>query len=179
MNPRPLLLAVALVSLSACKQQAEPAAPTAIATPAPPAKPAAPPPLASKKIIADYMAAWNAHDAFQAGSFLADDGVYYDATMGAPQVGREEATDNVIKVFMRAVPDSKWVMRGEPVATADTIAFEWTFSGTNAGGWAYGVAATNQKMNLRGVTFVRIRNGKIAYLGNYYDGITMNKQLGW
>lgn len=176
MIARVVSVVVLLASLAACKPSAEPVA--AVTAPKL-AKPVPAPPPAATRIIADYMAAWNAHDPERAGSFFADDGEYLDVTMGAPQHGRRAATDNVIAVFMRAVPDCKWEMRGDPVATADGIAFEWTFSGTNMGGWAFGVAATNQKLNLHGVSFIRIRNGKIVYEGNYYDGATMNKQMGW
>jgi steroid delta-isomerase-like uncharacterized protein len=176
MSGRSLFFVVALTSLTACKQSVETPAP---AKPAMLTAPAPPPPPASKRIIADYMAAWNAHDAQLAGSFFADNAVYFDATMGAPQQGREAATENVIKVFMHAVPDSRWEISGEPIAVADGIAFEWTFSGKNTGNWAFGVAATNQRLNLHGVSFMRINNGKIVYEGNYYDGLTMNKQMGW
>jgi steroid delta-isomerase-like uncharacterized protein len=174
---RGVFLVVALTSLAACKQQVEPAAPAkpmATVAPAP-----VPPPPASKQIISNYMAAWNAHDPEQAGSFFADDAVYLDVTMGAPQRSRRDAIDNVIKVYMNAVPDCRWEMLGDPIAVGDGIAFEWAFSGKNTGSWAFGVAATNQKLNLHGVSFMRIKNGKIVYEGNYYDGLTMNKQMGW
>jgi steroid delta-isomerase-like uncharacterized protein len=177
MNVHRVVLALALISLCACKQQEAPVA--AVPAPVKAAKPVPPPPPASTKLIADYMAAWNSHDPEQAGSFFADDGVYVDASVGSPQVGRRAAIDNVISVFMRAVPNCKWEIRGEPIATGDSIAFEWTFSGVNTGGWGGGIPATNQKLNLRGVSFVRIKDGKIAYQGDYYDAATMNKQMGW
>src|SRR5205814_8504806 len=129
------------------------------------------PPPAGVQVVNGYMAAWNAHDAQRAGSFFADNIVYIDATMGAPQRGREAVVENVVKVFMNAVPDGKWEMRGEPVAAGDGIAFEWTLSGKNTGSWAFGVAATNQRLNLQGVSFVRVKDGKIVYDGNYYDGL--------
>jgi steroid delta-isomerase-like uncharacterized protein len=176
MTGRSVFLAIALTFLAACKQNSETAAPT---KPAPVVAPAPPPPPASKQIIADYIAAWNAHDPERAGSFFSDDAVYLDVTMGAPQQGRRAAIDNVIKVYMNAVPGCRWEMRGEPIVTADGVAFEWTFSGKNTGSWAFGVAATNQNLNLHGVSFMRIKDGKIVYEGNYYDGVTMNKQMGW
>ena len=36
----------------------------------------------AKAIVDGYMAAWNAHDADKAASFLAEDAVYFDATVG-------------------------------------------------------------------------------------------------
>jgi steroid delta-isomerase-like uncharacterized protein len=173
---RAVLLVLAVGAMAGCKPAAEPAAPTK----QPQATvQAPPPPPASRQIVADYMAAWNAHDPWKAGDFFADDAVLVDATMGAPQRGRQNIVDNVVKIFMNAVPDSRWEIRGEPVAQADGIAFEWAFSGTNTGSWAFGVAPSNQKLNLHGVSFMRIKGGKIAYEGRYYDGVTMNKQMGW
>lgn len=171
------LIAVALLALSACQQQAAtaPAAPVA-ATPTMPA----PTPVAdARAVIADYMAAWNAHDGDKAGSYFAEDGVYLDASVGTPQTGRQAATDNVIKVFLTAVPDCLWTMRGDPIATADGVAFEWTFTGTNTGDWSAETKASGKTMSFNGVSFVRVADGKITYQGDYYDAATLNKQMGW
>ena len=52
-----------------------------------------------------------------------DDGVtYLDVTVGTPKEGRDAARDNVTRVFMSAVPDLVWTMKGEPVASDDAIA---------------------------------------------------------
>lgn len=177
MSCRAVFFAIALTSLAACKQKVE-TVENAPVKPAPVVAPAPPPPPASKQIVADYMAAWNAHDAQLAGSFFADNAMYVDADIGAPQVGRAAITANVIDEFMRGFPNCRWEIRGEPVANGDSIAFEWALSGINMGSWS-GLPATNQKLNLHGVSFVRVKDGKIVYEGKYYDGVTMNKQMGW
>jgi steroid delta-isomerase-like uncharacterized protein len=133
----------------------------------------------SKAVIDGYMAAWNAHDAEKASSFFAEDGVYFDATVGTPQKGRIAARDNVIKVFLDAVPDAKWEMTSTPIVSNDGIAFQWKFSGTNSGAWSPETPATNKPLSFEGVSFVRVNDGKIAYQGDYYDALGFNKQLGW
>jgi steroid delta-isomerase-like uncharacterized protein len=133
----------------------------------------------SKAVIDGYMAAWNAHDAEKASSFFAEDGVYFDATVGTPQKGRIAARDNVIKVFLDAVPDAKWEMTSTPIVSKDGIAFQWKFSGTNSGAWSPETPATNKPLSFEGVSFVRVNDGKIAYQGDYYDALGFNKQLGW
>jgi steroid delta-isomerase-like uncharacterized protein len=133
----------------------------------------------SKVLIDGYMAAWNAHDAEKASSFFAEDGVYFDATVGTPQKGRIAARDNVIKVFLDAVPDAKWEMTSAPIVSNDGIAFQWKFSGTNSGAWSAETPATNKPLSFEGVSFVRVNDGKIAYQGDYYDALGFNKQLGW
>lgn len=133
----------------------------------------------AKAIVEGYMAAWNAHDADKAATFFAEDGVYFDATVGTPQNGRTAARDNVIKVFITAVPDLTWSMTSEPIVSADGIAFQWVFSGTNTGAWSAETPATGKPVKFEGVSFIRIEDGKISYQGDYYDALGFNKQLGW
>lgn len=133
----------------------------------------------AKAIVDGYMAAWNAHDVDKAATYLAEDAVYFDATVGTPQNGKAAARDNVIKVFVGAVPDLKWEMTSAPIVSTDGIAFQWKFSGTNSGAWSAETPATNKPLSFEGVSFVRIKDGKIAYQGDYYDALGFNKQLGW
>ncbi|MFC5699252.1 ester cyclase [Pseudomonas sp. GCM10022186] len=133
----------------------------------------------AKAIVDGYMAAWNAHDVDKAANFLAEDAVYFDATVGTPQQGRAAARDNVIKVFITAVPNLTWKMTSDPIVSADGIAFQWEFAGTNSGAWSAETPATNKPLKFEGVSFVRVKNGKITYQGDYYDALGFNKQLGW
>ena len=70
-------------------------------------------------------------------------------------------------------------MTSEPIVSADGIAFQWQFNGTNSGAWAADTPATDKALSFEGVSFVRIKNGKIVYQGDYYDALGFNKQLGW
>ena len=133
----------------------------------------------AKAVVDGYMAAWNAHDVDKAASFLADDAIYFDATVGTPQNGKVAARDNVIKVFITAVPDLTWKMTSAPIVNADGIAFQWEFAGTNTGAWSADTPATNKPLKFQGVSFVRVKDGKITYQGDYYDALGFNKQLGW
>ena len=133
----------------------------------------------AKAIVDGYMAAWNAHDVDKAASFLAEDAVYFDATVGTPQEGRAAARDKVIKVFVNAVPDLTWKMTSAPIVSPDGIAFQWEFAGTNTGAWSAETPATGKPLKFQGVSFVRVRDGKIIYQGDYYDALGFNKQLGW
>jgi steroid delta-isomerase-like uncharacterized protein len=128
-------------------------------------------------VLDAWLAAWNAHDMQQAGNLLADDVEYFDAGFSGIQRGRQAAVDNGISVFMRGVPDLHWELRGEPIVGVDSIAWEWTFTGTNTGTWG-GIPATRQQIQLKGVSLLRLRNGKIAQVASYYDTGTLNRQLG-
>ncbi|MFT4021553.1 MAG: ester cyclase [Acinetobacter sp.] len=132
-----------------------------------------------KQIIAAYMAAWNAHNPDKAATYLAKDVEYFDVTVGTPQKGQVAARDKVIKVFTQAVPDLKWQMTSAPIVDKDGIAFQWRFTGHNTGAWGADTPATGKAISFEGVSFVKIKNGKITYQGDYYDAAGLNKQLGW
>lgn len=132
------------------------------------------------EVVDAYMAAWNAHDPAKVGTFFTDDVVYFDTTVGTLQKGRDAVRRNVVEVFMKAAPDLTWTRDAkEPIAGPEGIAFEWRFKGTNTGPWDANTPATNKPFEFKGVSFVRIKDGKIAYQGDYYDALSFQKQLGW
>jgi steroid delta-isomerase-like uncharacterized protein len=132
---------------------------------------------ASRKMLDDWLAAWNSHDTAMAANLLAPDVEYFDAGFSGIQHGREAAIDQGMSVFLRGVPDLHIELRGEPVVGRDAVAWEWTFTGTNTGAWG-GIHATNQHIQLKGFSLMRLRGGRIVQLSSYYDTGTLNRQLG-
>ncbi|MGH6803519.1 MAG: ester cyclase [Methyloceanibacter sp.] len=135
--------------------------------------------MTPRQVADAYLAAWNAHNADAAAALMADDVTYLDITVGEPQKGRAAARDKVIQLFMTAAPDLTWKMTSEPIESANGIAFEWAFAGTNTGAWGPDTPATGKLFSFNGVTFMRVEKGKIVYQGDYYDGLGFQKQLGW
>ena len=182
-----LLPALGLVALlAACGDKPPAPGPTAsepyvAAVPAAPAaKPAAaaqPGNAQARQVLDAWLSAWNAHDTSQAAQLLADDVEYFDAGFSGIQHGREAALEKGMSVFLRGVPDLHLELRGEPIVGADAVAWEWTFTGTNTGTWG-GIPATNQRIQLKGFSLLRLRDGKISQLSSYYDTGTLNRQLG-
>lgn len=125
-----------------------------------------------------YLAAWNAHDSAAAAEFLADDVVYYDASVGTPVEGKEAARTQVIDAFLNAAPDAVWTRDGDPVVSGNSVAFEWTFGGTNSGDWADGTKATGKTFSFHGMSLFRVEGGKIEHQSDYYDALGFYKQLG-
>ena len=134
-------------------------------------------PSSARAALDAWIAAWNAHDTTKLGLMLADDVEYFDAGFAGLQHGRDAALDQGVWAFLRGVPDLHWELRGEPVAGTDSIAWEWTFTGTHTGTWG-GVRPTRQRVNLKGVSVMRLRNGKITHVATYYDSAALNRQLG-
>lgn len=133
-----------------------------------------------QQIIQNYMAAWNEHNPDKAATYLTDDAVFYDVTVGTPQQGKIAARDNVMRVFIGAVPDLKWEMTSQPIVGKDgNIAFQWKFTGRNTGAWGEDTPATGKSLSFEGVSFIRMQGDKIVYQGDYYDALNFNKQLGW
>lgn len=129
-------------------------------------------------VVREYMAGWNAHDAGLAARSLDADVEYYDASVGEPQRGREAARDKVIAVFLDALPDLTWTMVDEPLVVDDAAAFRWVFAGTNTGTPFEGDAPTGARIELHGMSLIKVKDGKIVYQGDFYDALTLRKQLG-
>jgi len=160
-------------TLPASPKTASPMAPSPLAPSA-----SRPQPLSPVALVDAYMAAWNAHDAAKAASYMDDKVTYYDASTPAPQIGKAAAQKNVIEAFLEAAPDCVWKREGQPIAGSGGVAFQWVFSGTNTGDWGDGTKATGKKFEFRGATIMRLRNYRILYQGDYYDAYGFFKQLG-
>ena len=171
--PAPAAAATATATAPASAAQLQPGAAGAATATAPAAGGNA----ASLALLQSYLAAWNAHDIAGASMFFDEQGDYFDAAFAGLQHGRQAIAENAIGVFMRGVPDLHWELRSAPIVGAEGVAYEWTLSGTNTGTWG-GVRATGQKIQLKGVSFMRIRNGKIVYQSTVYDSAALNRQLG-
>ena len=131
------------------------------------------------KVLLAYTQAWSSHDAEKAAALLAPDAVYLDITIGEPQTGRAEIKKNVIDIYLRAVPDLQWQVKGEPIVTGSRVAIEWQISGTNTGAWAEDSPASGRMFNFDGASVAEIRDGHIVQLTDYYDGLSFQSQLGW
>lgn len=81
---------------------------------------------------------------------------------------------------MTVAPDCKWVRDGDAVVSplGDAVAFQWTYSGTNTGPWPDGTTITGKAFAVKGLTLMRLKDGKIVSQFDSYDGLTINKELG-
>jgi steroid delta-isomerase-like uncharacterized protein len=129
-------------------------------------------------VLDSYIASWNSHDATQCAAHFDKDIVFYDATVGTPVTGSENAKKEIVQAFMTAVPDLKLEREKEVLVQGDSVVWQWTFSGTNTGNWSDGTAATNKSFKIQGLTLMKLKDGKIIYSGDYYDAYGFYKQLG-
>ena len=78
--------------------------------------------------------------------------------------------------YRQAFPDMQFHI-DEVIAEGDTVAMRWTVAGTHRGD-LMGLAATGRSSRFEGMSFLRIRNGKIVEGRNVFDQLGMLKQLG-
>lgn len=134
---------------------------------------------ASRALLDAYLQAWNARDGERVAAFMADEVVVFDSLLGNLSNGRAEARSNVVDMYLRAVPDGQWTLRGEPIVSVDGFSYEWTLTGVNLGNWATYLRGKGQKINFKGITIVRTRGDKIVYQANYFDTNALGTQAGW
>ena len=105
--------------------------------------------------LADFAAAWNAHDVERLMAFMADDCEFRNAAgpeaCGARAVGREAVRAAFAKVFER-IRDARWSNDRHVVAGERGLS-EWTLSGRTADGAA---------IEVDGVDVFTFRDGRIA-----------------
>lgn len=96
---------------------------------------ASPPDLlqSPEKVVMDYLAAWNMHDAPGAAGHLAYDVTYFDPSGGQTVSGRDATRTAVLANFINTAPDAIWMLRGDSLVDGDKVAVEWEFTGTNTG----------------------------------------------
>lgn len=81
-----------------------------------------------------------------------------DRTGGLERVGRSSFKERVAAV--RAVFSDVTVRADDVVVTGDRIVWRWTLEGTQVAPFG-GIAATNARVQMRGVNFQRLEGGRV------------------
>jgi steroid delta-isomerase-like uncharacterized protein len=126
-------------------------------------------------LFADWARAWSSRDIETLLALCTDDCQYEDVTMGAISHGKGELRQFAEAVFA-AFPDFRIEL--ESYFTAGRWAgAEWTMSGTHQGDLP-GLPATGRGFCVRGSTICELRQGKIRRNSDYWDMVTLLKQIG-
>jgi predicted ester cyclase len=95
-----------------------------------------------------------------------------------------EGVDDIRERLARdlvAFPDARYVVQSF-FAEGDTFADEWTFTGTNTGPFRLPdgtvVPPTGKPVEIKGMEFVEVHDGKIVVDNLYYDFMASVVQLG-
>ncbi|MBM5796838.1 MAG: ester cyclase [Cyanobacteria bacterium K_Offshore_0m_m2_072] len=89
-------------------------------------------------------------------------------------VGAENAK-GFIGGFVKGIPDAFYDVK-DVFESGDRVICRWTCTGTQSDEF-YGMPATNNKVDVNGITIFRIEGDKIAELWNVWDQYTLVEQL--
>lgn len=128
-----------------------------------------------KRIIEDYGAALNEHDAERIASLFADDGIFEDVPMGIVHHGKEGVKANFSMEFT-AFPDMNVELKTIFVA-GDWAATESVMTATHTGDFPM-LPATGKSVSVRAASIFEMRGDKIKRNTNYFNMASMIQQLG-
>lgn len=131
-----------------------------------------------RDLLDRYVDLYNARDLDGCMDLYAEDAVQLmpDGTFQ----GRAAIRDRLARE-LGAFPDIEWGLLSY-IEQGDAFADEWTFAGTHTGPLPLPdgteLAATGKRVEVRGMEFVQMRDGKIVVDNLYYDNLAVAAQLG-
>jgi steroid delta-isomerase-like uncharacterized protein len=132
----------------------------------------------NKELLDRYVELYNAGDLGACMALYADDAVQrmHDGTFhGVDEIRERLARD------LEAFADAEYVVDSF-FAEGDKFADEWTFTGTNTGRLRLPdgteIPGTGKRVEIKGMEYVEVRDGKIVVDNLYYDFMAAVVQLG-
>jgi steroid delta-isomerase-like uncharacterized protein len=133
---------------------------------------------ANRKLLDDYVELYNAGDIDACMELYAEDAVQEmrDGTFVGIDAIRER-----LALDLEACPDATYTVISF-IDHGDTFADEWTFVGTHTGPFTLPdgtqLPPTGKRLEIKGMEFVAVRDGKIVVDNLYYDSLAIAAQLG-
>lgn len=118
-----------------------------------------------------WIDGWNSTDPEKLVSAFTSDGVYEDVTFEIVKKGSRELRE-LHKSFHTSVSGLYVKLVDSHVAEGHGT-IEWLFGGTDVG-----VFKTGKHFEVRGVSVIDVKGGRISRNLDYYDGATIMKQVG-
>lgn len=132
--------------------------------------------LSHKEVIRRlYTEAWNQRKLEVIDQLVSKSHALMSPNISGPPVG-PAAYKNQIASFVAGFPDLQFTVE-DTICEKDKIATIWTLTGTHKGEFL-GIAPTNKKVSVPGITVHQIVDGKILDSQAAWDLIVMFQQLG-
>ena len=132
----------------------------------------------NKELLERYVELYNAGDLDACMQLYAEDAsqrMHDGVFEGIDAIGERLARD------LTAFPDARYVVDSF-FAEGDKFGDEWTFTGTNTGPLRLSdgseIRATGKPVEIKGMEYVEVRDGKIVVDNLYYDFLAAVAQLG-
>jgi steroid delta-isomerase-like uncharacterized protein len=129
------------------------------------------------ELARDLFAAWSSGDADRPAAYLAEDAVLYDIVGGEhdgwPAIRAFFAQGIVTWPDLQLVPDQYWT-------SDDGVALSWVMSATvtDAAAARFGPDTVGRKWESEGMTWLRIRDGRVVREVDYHDRGAIPRSLG-
>ena len=128
----------------------------------------------NRRIAAEAISALNAHD-LDRHSALLHESCLLETELAPPAQGRKEVR-RVFESILQGFPDLQLEVEQILVAGDQAITC-WHATGTHKGEYA-GAPATNRKVDIRGCTVVRIKDGLVEHATVYGQNAKLMQQIG-
>lgn len=129
-------------------------------------------------LLLEWAAAATAADGPRLAALFTEDAEYEDVAVAHISRGHQEIMD-FTKVFSTGFPDMVFTITNVVYDDdANRAAAEWTMAGTHKGDMPGMPPANGGTCNLRGMSFLELRDGKIARASDYWNMAEFLTQLG-
>jgi steroid delta-isomerase-like uncharacterized protein len=122
-----------------------------------------------------YEEVWNQRHLEVAGEIISPSHAIHDNHLPDAGIGPEAYQRNVVR-FVAAFPDLRFTVE-DMVAENDKVVAFWVITGTHRGEFR-GIAPTNVKISVEGITINHVSGGKIMDAFVNYDALGLMQQLG-
>ena len=129
----------------------------------------------SRAIIEAWLDAWSGGDLDELDAIVDTEFVRYAPTSLNIVTHSLSEIKEAITAYRTAFPDAR-ITLGEIVCQDDTVFYRWTQTGTNTGPGDF--PATGNTMDITGVCYAKIRDGKMIEEHGYFDVLDFMRQLG-
>jgi steroid delta-isomerase-like uncharacterized protein len=127
------------------------------------------------RLVREYVAAWNSHDADRLTGLFAEDGSYGEFGLGRIMLGREEIRRYLIATFA-ALPDLTVTPTVEPLSSGERVFWKWLMTATHEGEFA-GLPATGKRFELQGASTLVTRGDEIVRSSDCFDLGSLIRQV--
>jgi steroid delta-isomerase-like uncharacterized protein len=122
-----------------------------------------------------YKEAWNERKLEVVDQLVSQSHALISPRASGPAVG-PVAYKKQIASFVAGFPDLRFAIE-ETICEKDKVVASWTFTGTHKGDFL-GIAPTNKKVSMAGITIHQVADGKILDSQAIWDAISLFQQLG-
>jgi steroid delta-isomerase-like uncharacterized protein len=128
-----------------------------------------------RRLVREYVTAWNSHDVDRLLSLFAEDGSYGEFSLGRIMLGQEEIRRHLIATFA-ALPDLTTTPTDEPLGSGQRVFWRWLMTATHQGEYV-GIPPTGKRFELRGFSFLLVRGDRIVRAADCFEVEAVVRQV--